>query len=90
MIDSQEILLRLARLLTDSRKKRIVLMDRDFLNNLFRLATSGDSADSPPQPKKSPDTRFISVFGIILFSITTSDKAVLGSLSFLICPTKVL
>ena len=54
MIDSQEILLRLARLLTDSRRKQIVLMDRDFLNNLFRLA-SEDSADSPPEPKKSPE-----------------------------------
>jgi hypothetical protein len=53
MIDSQEILLRLARLLTDSRKKQIVLMDRDFLNNLFRLAAS----DSPPQPKRSPEDR---------------------------------
>jgi hypothetical protein len=59
MIDSQEILLRLARLLTDSRKKQIVLMDRDFLNNLFRLAASEDSADSdsPPQPKRSPEDR---------------------------------
>jgi hypothetical protein len=57
MIDSQEILMRLARLLTDSRRKQIVLMDREFLNNLFRLVASGEPADSssPPQPKSRPE-----------------------------------